>query len=211
MKHQWMAYVIVALLSIGAGVAIAGLPDNVPVDATIIPPTTTEAPEPTVARTTGPIAGDHRARRRPSPETTECRRPPSPTRPNPTPPTRCPPSCPSAARSSSESPTERGSPAPPPATWRAWSTSATSTSRRSTAPRSSSSPRSTTPTDSRRQRLAWPTTSTCSRLHRPARRGARGGRPPGRHRVARLHRRRPRQLTPPPHAAHFRNARRRAH
>ena len=36
MKHQWLAYIIVALLSIGAGVAIAGLPDNVPVDATVI-------------------------------------------------------------------------------------------------------------------------------------------------------------------------------
>ena len=52
MKHQWLAYVIVGLLSIGAGVAIAGLPNNVPVDATIIPPTTTEAPEPTLATTT---------------------------------------------------------------------------------------------------------------------------------------------------------------
>jgi hypothetical protein len=54
MKHQWLAYVIVGLLSIGAGVAIAGLPDNVPVDATIIPPTTTEAPPPTVPETTAP-------------------------------------------------------------------------------------------------------------------------------------------------------------
>lgn len=52
MKHQWLAYVIVGLLSIGAGVAIAGLPDNVPVDATIVPPTTTEAPTPTVPETT---------------------------------------------------------------------------------------------------------------------------------------------------------------
>jgi len=52
MKHQWLAYVIVGLLSIGAGVAIAGLPNNVPVDATIIPPTTTEAPEPTLATAT---------------------------------------------------------------------------------------------------------------------------------------------------------------
>ncbi len=52
MKHQWLAYVIVGLLSIGAGVAIAGLPNNVPVDATIIPPTTTEAPEPTTTTTT---------------------------------------------------------------------------------------------------------------------------------------------------------------
>ena len=52
MKHQWLAYVVVGLLSIGAGVAIAGLPNNVPVDATIIPPTTTEAPAPTVPETT---------------------------------------------------------------------------------------------------------------------------------------------------------------
>jgi hypothetical protein len=52
MKHQWMAYVIVALLAIGAGVAIAGLPNNVPVDATIIPPTTTEVPEPTLPTST---------------------------------------------------------------------------------------------------------------------------------------------------------------
>jgi len=52
MKHQWLAYVVVGLLSIGAGVAIAGLPNNVPVDATIIPPTTTEAPEPAAATTT---------------------------------------------------------------------------------------------------------------------------------------------------------------
>ncbi len=52
MKHQWLAYVTVGLLSIGAGVAIAGLPDNVPVDATIIPPTTTEASETTVPSTT---------------------------------------------------------------------------------------------------------------------------------------------------------------
>ena len=52
MKHQWLAYVIVAFLSIGAGVAIAGMPNNVPVDATIIPPTTTEAPTPTAPEIT---------------------------------------------------------------------------------------------------------------------------------------------------------------
>ena len=81
MKHQWLAYVIVGLLSIGAGVAIAGPPDNVPVDATIIPTTTTEAPEVTVPATTvapttvplttgrddptvaEPPSRDHRARR----------------------------------------------------------------------------------------------------------------------------------------------------
>lgn len=58
MKHQWLAYLVVGLLSIGAGVAIAGLPDNTSVDATIIPPTTTttQAPAPTttVAPTTVP-------------------------------------------------------------------------------------------------------------------------------------------------------------
>ena len=64
MKHQWLAYLIVALLSIGAGVAIAGLPDNVPADATIIPPTTTEAPGSHGADDHGGAhhrAGDHRA------------------------------------------------------------------------------------------------------------------------------------------------------
>ena len=52
MKHQWLAYVIVGLLSVGAGVAIAGLPDNVPVDATIVPPTSIAAVEPTLPETT---------------------------------------------------------------------------------------------------------------------------------------------------------------
>lgn len=65
MKHQWLAYVVVGLLSIGAGVAIAGLPNNVPVDATIVPPTTTEAPEITVPETT-PTTTEA-----PEPETTE--------------------------------------------------------------------------------------------------------------------------------------------
>ena len=51
MKHQWLAYLVVGLLSIGAGVAIAGLPNDVPVDATIVAPTTTDVPEPTVATT----------------------------------------------------------------------------------------------------------------------------------------------------------------
>ena len=46
MKHPWLGYVIVVLLSIAAGVAIAGPPNNVPVDSTIIPPTTTESPAP---------------------------------------------------------------------------------------------------------------------------------------------------------------------
>jgi predicted flap endonuclease-1-like 5' DNA nuclease len=58
MKHQWLAYVIVAILSIGAGVAIAGLPDSVPESETIVPPSTIAAPEPTVppTTTTGPAA-----------------------------------------------------------------------------------------------------------------------------------------------------------
>jgi len=70
MKHQWLAYVVVGLLSIGAGITIAGLPNNVPVDATNIPQTTTEAPEPAavpatmVPATTVPETTD------PAPETT---------------------------------------------------------------------------------------------------------------------------------------------
>jgi len=58
MKHQWLAYVIVAFLSVGAGVAIAGLPNNVPVDATIVVPTTTEVPDTTVATPTTTVAVD---------------------------------------------------------------------------------------------------------------------------------------------------------
>jgi len=60
MKHPWTAYVIVALLAIGAGVAIAGLPDTAPVEATIVPPTTGEVTDTTVSVTTEPV-----------PETTE--------------------------------------------------------------------------------------------------------------------------------------------
>lgn len=58
MKHQWLAYLIVALLSIGAGVAIAGLPDNATVDATIVTPTTTVPAPPTsdFTATTEPVA-----------------------------------------------------------------------------------------------------------------------------------------------------------
>ena len=54
MKHPWLAYVIVGVLSIGAGVAVAGLPNNVPVEATLVPPTTTEAPGPMVPTATEP-------------------------------------------------------------------------------------------------------------------------------------------------------------
>lgn len=41
MKNQWMAYVIVAVISALAGIAIAGAPNNVGTDATIIVPETT--------------------------------------------------------------------------------------------------------------------------------------------------------------------------
>jgi len=59
MKHQWLAYVVVAVVSIGAGVAIAGLPDNTPANATITPTTTsstadTTTPETVPADTTAP-------------------------------------------------------------------------------------------------------------------------------------------------------------
>ena len=36
MKHPWLAYVVVALLAIGAGVAIAGLPDDSPAADTLV-------------------------------------------------------------------------------------------------------------------------------------------------------------------------------
>ena len=55
MKHPWLAFVIVALLSGGAGVALAGVPDNESVDPTIVVPTTTDVlptPEPEVTSTT---------------------------------------------------------------------------------------------------------------------------------------------------------------
>lgn len=52
MKNQWMAYAIVALSAIGAGVAIAGLPNNSPVEATIVAPTNGEVPDTSVAPTT---------------------------------------------------------------------------------------------------------------------------------------------------------------
>jgi hypothetical protein len=68
MKHPWLAYVIVALLSIGAGVAIAGLPDGTSAAATIIPPTTTEAPATTTTTTTDAPATTTEA---PAPTTTE--------------------------------------------------------------------------------------------------------------------------------------------
>ena len=75
MKHQWLAYVIVAFLSIGAGVAIAGMPNNVPVDATIIPPTTTDAPTPTAPETTVPTTTEPETTEPETTETTETTEP----------------------------------------------------------------------------------------------------------------------------------------
>ena len=54
MKTQIWVYIVVAVLSVGAGVAIAGVPDTSPREPTIVPPTTTEAPETTVPATTSP-------------------------------------------------------------------------------------------------------------------------------------------------------------
>lgn len=60
MKNQWMAYVIVAVVSALAGVAIAGRPNTVGTDATIVVPatpatTTTLAP---AATTEPPVESD---------------------------------------------------------------------------------------------------------------------------------------------------------
>jgi len=52
MKNGWIPYAGVAVLSIGAGVAIAGLPDNTSVDAVIIAPSATAASDTTVAEST---------------------------------------------------------------------------------------------------------------------------------------------------------------
>jgi hypothetical protein len=46
-RNGWLVYVVVGMLAVGAGVMIAGLPDNVSVDATIVPPTTAETTPPT--------------------------------------------------------------------------------------------------------------------------------------------------------------------
>ena len=84
MKHQWLAYVIVALLSIGAGVAIAGLPDNSSAGATVsqtsvatttatteAPVATTTAAPTTVPETTEPETTDTSGPETTEPETTE--------------------------------------------------------------------------------------------------------------------------------------------
>ena len=53
MKNQWLAFVIVAVISALAGVAIAGPPNNVAADPTIIVPDST-VPVTTVPTTTAP-------------------------------------------------------------------------------------------------------------------------------------------------------------
>lgn len=46
MKTPTWVYVVIVILSAGAGLAIAGIPDTSPREPTIIPPATTEAPDP---------------------------------------------------------------------------------------------------------------------------------------------------------------------
>jgi hypothetical protein len=45
MRHRWLAYLVVAVLAVGVGVAVAGLPDTEPVGATISAPSDTMVPE----------------------------------------------------------------------------------------------------------------------------------------------------------------------
>lgn len=66
MKHPWLAYAIVSLVSIGAGVAIAGLPDNTSADVILVP-VTTEPPAPTTTEEPSPAT----TTTEPAPETTE--------------------------------------------------------------------------------------------------------------------------------------------
>ncbi len=54
MTREWLVYSIVAALGIAAGVAIAGLPDDSPVDATITAPPTTGSGPVTLPPTTAP-------------------------------------------------------------------------------------------------------------------------------------------------------------
>jgi hypothetical protein len=59
MRHQWLAYVIVALLAIGAGVAIAGLPDTNADDGALVVTATsgpTETSDPSFSTTEPPTA-----------------------------------------------------------------------------------------------------------------------------------------------------------
>lgn len=61
MKTQVWVYIVVAVLSAGAGVAIAGLPSSTPREPTIIPPTTTETTTPSVEESAAvfePVASD---------------------------------------------------------------------------------------------------------------------------------------------------------
>jgi cytoskeletal protein RodZ len=72
MKHRWLAYVIVALLAIGAGVAIAGLPDNSSTEDTITVSTATAPPETTEpTQTTEPTATTESTQTTEVTETTE--------------------------------------------------------------------------------------------------------------------------------------------
>jgi len=56
MKYPWLAYTVVGLLSLGVGVAIAGLPNDAPTDAIVVssvePPTTTSTTTTTAAPST---------------------------------------------------------------------------------------------------------------------------------------------------------------
>ncbi len=55
MNQDWIAYAVVAVLSIGAGVAIAGVPTSGGADPTIVPPSTTEATGLEAVATTVPL------------------------------------------------------------------------------------------------------------------------------------------------------------
>ena len=58
MKSQVWVYIIVVVLSVGAGVAIAGVPNSVAQDPTIQVPATTEASETTAPAATDPAVTD---------------------------------------------------------------------------------------------------------------------------------------------------------
>ncbi len=58
MKNQWMAYVIVAVISALAGVAVAGAPNNVGTDSTIVVPETTTTTTLVRASTAAPDTAD---------------------------------------------------------------------------------------------------------------------------------------------------------
>lgn len=54
MRYQWLAYGIVALLSVVAGVAVAGVPGTGSADPTIVVPASTDPPPTTITPTTEP-------------------------------------------------------------------------------------------------------------------------------------------------------------